>query len=102
DMVREKLLEIAKKTGLDTASVEREKERLKLKRGRLLKQHREGYVDDEEFEGEMAAIDLALRDLAAPEVDGVHLENILAAGERLPGMAALWGVATPEERREMV
>ncbi len=102
DMVREKLLETAKKTGLDTASIEREKERLKLKRGRLLKQHREGYIDDQEFEGEIAAIDLILRDMAAPEVDGVHLEDILAAGERLPGMAALWNVATPEERREMV
>lgn len=102
DMVREKLLETAKKTGLDTASIEREKERLKLKRGRLLKQHREGYIDDEEFEGEIAAIDLTLHNLAAPEVDGSHLEDILAAGERLPGMAALWNVATPEERREMV
>lgn len=102
DMVREKLLETAKKTGLDTVSIEREKERLKLKRGRLLKQHREGYIDDEEFEGEVAAIDLTLRNLAAPEIDGVHLEDILAAGERLPGMAALWTVATPEERREMV
>jgi len=102
DMVREKLLEAAKKAGLNTASIEREKERLKLKRGRLLKQHREGYIDDEEFEGEVAAIDLTLRSLAAPEVDGVHLEDVIAAGERLPGMAALWSVATPEERREMV
>src|SRR6266566_9601176 len=71
DMVREKLLEAAKKAGLNTASIEREKERLKLKRGRLLKQHREGYIDDEEFEGEVAAIDLTLRSLEAPEVDGV-------------------------------
>ncbi|HEU5376306.1 MAG TPA: recombinase family protein [Ktedonobacteraceae bacterium] len=102
DMVREKLLETAKKTGLDTASIEREKERLKLKRGRLLKQHRDGYIDDEELEGEVAAIDLALRNLEAPEADGVHLEDVIAAGERLPGMAALWNVATPEERREMV
>jgi DNA invertase Pin-like site-specific DNA recombinase len=102
DMVREKLLEAAKKSGLDTITIEREKERLKLKRGRLLKQHREGYIDDEEFEGEIAAIDLTLRNLATPEADGVQLEGILAAGERLPGMAALWTVATPEERREMV
>src|SRR6266849_4351039 len=102
DMVREKLLEAAKKAGLNTASIEREKERLKLKRGRLLKQHREGYIDDEEFEGEVAAIDLTVRSLEAPEVDGVHLEDVIAAGERLPGMAALWSVATPEERREMV
>lgn len=102
DMVREKLLDTAQKTGLDTASIEREKERLKLKRGRLLKQHRDGYIDDEEFEGEIAAIDLALRNLAAPEVDGIHLEDVIAAGERLPGMAALWSIATSEERREMV
>lgn len=102
DIVREKLLETAKEIGLNTASIEREKERLKLKRGRLLKQYREGYIEDEEFEGEIAAIDLTLRNLTSPEVDGIHLEDILAAGERLPGIAALWGVATPEERREMV
>ncbi len=41
-------------------AVDREKERLKLKRSRVLKQHREGYIDDE-FQGEMAAIELALR-----------------------------------------
>ncbi|GHO73975.1 hypothetical protein KSD_17460 [Ktedonobacter sp. SOSP1-85] len=102
DMVREKILETAKKAGLDTASIEREKERLKLKRGRILKQHREGYIDDEEFGGEIAAIDLTLRSLEAPEVNGIRLEDVIVAGERLPGMAALWSVATPEERREMV
>jgi DNA invertase Pin-like site-specific DNA recombinase len=102
DMIRENVLERAKETGLDTTSIEREKERLKLKRGRLLKHHRAGYIDDAEFEGEIAAINLTLRDLAAPAVDGVHLEDILTIGERLPGMAALWSVATPQERREMV
>ena len=61
EMIREKMLEAAKQTGLDTESIEREKERLKLKRGRILKQHREGYIDDEEFEGEMAAVDLSRR-----------------------------------------
>lgn len=63
EMIREKMLEAAKQTGVDTESVEREKERLKLKRGRVLKQHREGYIDDEEFEGEMAAVELALHAL---------------------------------------
>jgi site-specific DNA recombinase len=102
DMVREKMMEAAKKTGLDPEAMEREKERLKLKRGRILKQHREGYIDDEEFEGEMAAVELALRGLEVPEIDGVSLEDVIEAGERLPGMAALWHVATVEERREMV
>ena len=37
-----------------------------------------------------------------PETEGVKLDAILDAGERLPGMAALWAVATPEERRELV
>jgi site-specific DNA recombinase len=102
EIVREKMLEAAKKTGLDMESMEREKERLRLKRGRILKQHREGYIEDEEFEGEMAAVDLALRALEVPEIDGLRLEEVIAAGERLPGMAALWKVSTVEERRDMI
>jgi hypothetical protein len=103
EIIREKMLEAARQTGVvDTESVEREKERLKLKRGRVLKQHREGYIDDEEFEGEMAAVELALHALEVPELDGVSLDEVIAAGERLPGMTALWGVATVEERRDMV
>ena len=50
----------------------------------------------------MAAIELALRQLEAPEVDGVTLDDVIAAGEHIPGMAALWDVATAEERREMI
>src|SRR5258708_33433355 len=67
----------------------------------MLKQHREGYIDDEEFEGEMAAVELALHALEVPELDGISLDDVIAAGERLPGMAALWSVATVEERRDM-
>jgi hypothetical protein len=37
-----------------------------------------------------------------PEMDDLRLDDIIEAGERLPGIAALWEVATPEERREMV
>ena len=29
-------------------------------------------------------------------------DEVIEAGEHIPGMAALWDVATPEERREMV
>ena len=50
----------------------------------------------------MAAVELALRRLDVPEINGVRLEDVIAAGERLPGMAALWSVATVEERRDMV
>ena len=32
----------------------------------------------------------------------MKLDEVIAAGERIPGIAALWNVATPEERREMV
>src|SRR6266487_3526300 len=102
EIIREKMLEGARQTGVDTESIEREKERLKLKRGRILKQHREGYIDDEEFEGEMAAVELALHALEVPELDGISLDEVIAAGERLPGMTALWSVATVEERRDMV
>lgn len=83
-------------------TVEREKERLRLKKVRTLKQHREGYIEDEEFEGEMAAIALALKKLDVPEVDGVTYDEVIDAGEHLPGMAALWDIGTPQERVEMV
>ena len=32
----------------------------------------------------------------------MSIDDVIEAGERLPGMAALWHVATVEERREMV
>ena len=100
--VRRKMLESMAQAGLDMQSIEREKERLKLKRTRILKQHRDGYIDDVELQSEMAAVELALRGLEVPEMNGLRLDDIVAAGERLPGIAALWEVATPEERRDMV
>ena len=102
DIIRERMLEDAKKTGFDLETMELEKERLRLKRGRILKQHRDGYIDDTEFGGEMAAVESALRLLDAPEVNGIRLEDVIEAGERLPGMAALWMVGSVEERCEMV
>jgi hypothetical protein len=83
-------------------TMEREKERLKLKKVRILKHHREGYIDDEEFYGEMAAVELALHQMDVPEVNGVKYDDVIEAGEHIPGMAALWDVGTPEERRDMV
>ena len=100
--IRRQMIAEAQAQGTMMDSVEREKERLKLKRTRILKQHREGYIDDEEFHGEMAAVELALHQLQTPEVNGVRLDDVIAAGEHIPGMAALWDEATPEERREMV
>src|SRR5439155_7172764 len=100
--IRRQMVAEALAAGVTGEAVEREKERLKLKRSRVLKQHREGYIDDEEFQAEMAAVELALRQLEAPEVNGVKLDDVIAAGEHIPGMAALWDVATAEERREMV
>ncbi len=102
EIIRKQMLSEAQSAGQSEEATEREKERLKLKRVRVLKQHREGYIDDEEFEGEMAAVELALRQLDVPEVNGVRYEDVVEAGEHLPGMAALWDVATAEERREMV
>lgn len=65
-------------------------------------QHRDGYISDREMQREVAAVDLALSRSALPASEGVNLDAILEAGERLPGIAALWKVATPEERRELV
>ncbi len=100
--IRRQMVAEALSSSVTGEAVEREKERLKLKRSRVLKQHREGYIDDEEFHGEMAAVELALRQLEAPDVDGVTLDDVIAAGEHIPGVAALWDVATAEERREMI
>src|SRR5260370_2382324 len=50
----------------------------------------------------MAAVERALHRLEAPEVDGVRFGDVIEAGEHIPGLAALWDEATPEERREMV
>lgn len=97
-----KMLEAAQKLGIDSASIEREKERLKLKRKRTLKQHREGYINDEELRAEIASIELTLHELEVSEADGLRLEDIFHVMEQLPGMATLWECATPEERREMV
>jgi len=88
--------------GVTPETVEREKERLKLKKSRTVKLYKEGYIDEEEFQGEMAAVELALKQLDAPEVDGITYDEVIEAGEHLPGMAALWDVATVEERYEMV
>ncbi|GHO73932.1 hypothetical protein KSD_17030 [Ktedonobacter sp. SOSP1-85] len=50
----------------------------------------------------MAAITLALKKLDVPDVGGVIYDEVREAGEHLPAMAALWDVATPKERYEMV
>jgi hypothetical protein len=73
-----------------------------LKKARTVKIYQEGYIDETEFQAEIAAVTLALRKLEVPEVDGVTYDDVVEAGEHLPGMAALWDVATPEERRDMV
>ncbi len=35
-------------------------------------------------------------------MDGLKLDDIIATGEPLPGIAALWEMATPQEGHEMV
>ena len=102
EMLRQRMRELAEREGTNALAVEREKERLRLKRTRVLKQHREGYIDDEELQGELASVERDLQQFEALEVDGLKLEEVIAAGERIPGIAALWDEATAEERREMV
>ena len=72
-MVREQKIKAAQQAGFDPEAMEQEKERLRLKRGRILKQHREGYIEDEEMEAEMAAVELALSALEVPETNGIRL-----------------------------
>jgi site-specific DNA recombinase len=49
--------------------------------------NRDGYIVDTDIHAGM---------------DCLRLDDIIEAGERLPGIVALWEVAIPEERREMV
>jgi site-specific DNA recombinase len=102
EIIRRQMLAEARKEGQTEESVEREKERLKLKKVRTIKLYKEGYIEDAEFQGEMAAVELAIRKLNIPEVDGVTYDEVIEAGEHIPGMAALWDVATPEERQQML
>jgi site-specific DNA recombinase len=100
--VHRRMVEQLEQAGHSSLDLARERERLRLKRARILKQHRDGYISDKELQTEVAAVDFALNKLAVPEADGVKLDAIIEAGERLPGIAALWKVATIEERRELV
>jgi site-specific DNA recombinase len=100
--VRQQLLSAARSAPGQEEEHERERERLRLKRARILQQHREGYIDDAELHAEMAAVELLLHRLDQPPENGVPWEEILAAGERLPGMAALWELANREERHKMI
>ena len=102
EIIRRDMIAKATQAGATREVVEREKERLKLKKMRTVKQYQEGSIDEAQFQGETAAVELTLRKLEVPEVDGVTYEQVVEAGEHLPGMAALWDVATPEERRDMV
>lgn len=89
----------AQAAGTARESIQREKERLKLKKTRVLKQHREGYIDDEELYGAVAAVELALKQLDIPEVNGVNYEEVIASGEHLPEMTTLWDAATVGKER---
>lgn len=102
EIIRRRMVAEALKAGATPENVEREKERLKLKKSRTIKLYKEGYIEEEEFQGEMAAAELALKQLDAPEVNGITYDEVIEAGEHLPGMAALWDVASVEERYEMV
>src|SRR5215470_18830732 len=63
-----------------TAGREQEKERLKLKKVRTIKLYREGDIEEAEFQGEMAAVELAIRKLDIPEVGGVTYDEVVEAG----------------------
>ena len=79
--------------------VKQEQERLQQKRSRILKQHREGYIDDIEFEREMAAVLLSLRLLEAPAIAPMNQQDMLEAGEHLLAMGTSWDEASVEQRR---
>jgi site-specific DNA recombinase len=82
--------------------LERERERLRLRQARAFKRQQEEYLDEEEQRSELAALAQSLRKLEQPEGESVTFTDMREAGEHITGMAALWNVATLEERSEMV
>jgi hypothetical protein len=101
-LVQRKMKEKITALGVDQEAQRRDRERLRLKKARTIKLYREGYMDENEFRAEMASLELLLRELEFPRLNGVHLEDVLREGERLPDMAVFWDVATSGERHEMV
>ncbi len=102
DLVRQQIRNLAGKMGTDRATIERQKKRLLDKKDRLIILFKEGHISRTEFDSDIAAIALTLHQLDAPAVEGVGIDEVIAAGEQLSDMAALWDAATAAERREMV
>src|SRR6185437_11110569 len=46
--VRQRVISVMDQAGVGSVDIARERERLRLKRNRILKQHREGFIEDEE------------------------------------------------------
>ena len=70
---------------------------LEAKRSRLNVQFREGYIEEDEYHEEMAAIKAALAQLEIPEPKAV-----IVAGEQLITFTAAWKKAKKETRSEML
>lgn len=105
EMVQQQLLEGFRNAGGVDETSDKERERLMLKRSRILKQHRDGYITDHEFELEIASVTLALQQLDSAqtqEVGKLSLEDVIQLGKRLPEMASVWDMATVDEQREWV
>jgi hypothetical protein len=52
EIIRRQMLAEAQNEGQTEESIEREKERLKLKKVRTIKLYKEGYIEGAEFQGE--------------------------------------------------
>lgn len=105
ELIRMQLVEAYQETEGNDEPSEKEQERLTLKRGRILKQHREGYISDNEFELEIASVDLALQQLEevrTSKAGGLSLDEVIALGQQLPEIASVWQSATTQEQREWV
>ncbi len=102
EVLREQMRQAAEQSSTDTATRIEEEERLTRKKERLLKLYCDGYLDETAFEGEMAAITLALEALSAPVIGDLRLEEVIAAGHYLLESAARWSLVSVEERRQIV
>jgi site-specific DNA recombinase len=100
--VHRRVVENLKQNSAFSEHLTRERERLKSKRTKILKQHADGYLTDKQLQMQIAEVDLALMNVRIPEGQGFTLNDVITAGKHLPEVATLWQVATTEERREMV
>jgi site-specific DNA recombinase len=102
DEVRQHLMELAVHSDTSREAVEIEKKRRLARKERVIELYMDGLIDREQMQKEISEIEVALKQLVTPQVEGISAEDIIRAGEELLGMAAVWNMSKVNERRDIV